>query len=347
MIHHKRTPDRRKNKGINNLLNMTIVLLLFFFIAAALIKMDVFNMLLSGYSDCPTQYSFLNDVKELCVEANESSAAFIRSRAPIHVVELEEYVAPKPDPAKFDENFENYADETIEVHYYKERKYNSWFHYMEVRIKHPSQIRVAFAYNKFAQSKTNRKLPTEISADVNAVCAVNGGFYNIRWGGILIHRREMLRNKPFGIDVLLIDSRGNFHIVEDRNLKSSGLLEQYDIINSVSFGPELVRDGQELTITKKNWQPSTEEPRTAICQYDDELHYLICLAEGRNRASVGVPLQTFAHEVAAKNVKTAYNLDGGRSGTLIIGNHLKNRVGWGTEKPQSDIIYFATAIDHN
>ena len=63
-------------------------------------------------------------------------------------------------------------------------------------------------------------------------------------------------------------------------------------------------------------------------------------------ARVGVTMQTFAHEVAATNVKTAYNLDGGRSGTMIIGNRLKNKVGWGSEKPQSDIIYFATAIDN-
>ena len=56
-------------------------------------------------------------------------------------------------------------------------------------------------------------------------------------------------------------------------------------------------------------------------------------------------MQTFAHELAAMNVKTAYNLDGGQSGTMVIGNRLKNRVGWGAEKPQSDILYFATGMD--
>ena len=337
---------KKKKVGFNDLLNLTIFALLFILMITALVKMDVFNMMLSSIIDSPTEYSLLSDIKDVCDEARESSADEIKSRDPVLVVELDEYVAPKPDPKKYDSAFENYTDDTIEVHYHKERKYKSWFHYMEVKIKHPSQIRVALANNQYAKKGKIRKLPSEISADVNAVCAVNGCFYNVRWGGIFIHRRELLRDRPFGIDVLLIDSNGDFHIVEDRKLKSSGLLEEYDIINALSFGPELVHDGQELTITKRDWEPSTNEPRTAICQYDDPLHYLVVLAEGRNSQSVGVTMQTFAHEVAATNVKTAYNLDGGRSGTMIIGNRLKNKVGWGSEKPQSDIIYFATAIDN-
>lgn len=337
---------KKKKIGFNQLLNIAIGLIFIVFVLTALVKMDVFNLVLSAFFDKPKEFSVLSDLKNVCDDAYEASAQEIKSRDPVYVVELDEYVAPKPNPDNYDKNFENYTDETIEVHYYKERKYKSWFHYMEVRIKHPSQIRLALAENKYAKVGKIRKLPSEISADVNAVCAVNGGFYNVRWGGILIHRRELLRDRPFGLDVLLIDSEGNFHIVDDRKMKSSGILEQYDIINAVSFGPELVHDGQELKITKKDWEPITNEPRTAICQFDDDLHYLVILAEGRNRDSVGVSLQTFAHEVAAKNVRIAYNLDGGRSGTMIIGNRLKNRVGWGPEKPQSDIIYFATAIEN-
>ena len=130
---------------------------------------------------------------------------------------------------------------------------------------------------------------------------------------------------------------------QDRKLKKSGLLEEYDIINALSFGPELVRDGKALRIRKWNWEPDTPEPRTAICQYEDDLHYLICLAEGRSKVSVGVKMQTFANEIAAKGVKTAYNLDGGQTGTIVIGNRVKNRIGWGRERAQGDVLYFATA----
>ena len=59
--------------------------------------------------------------------------------------------------------------------------------------------------------------------------------------------------------------------------------------------------------------------------------------------SVGVKMQTFANEIAAKGVKTAYNLDGGQTGTIVIGNRVKNRIGWGRERAQGDVLYFATA----
>lgn len=336
--------EKKRTLG-SRLLNTMIMLLVIALGIATVVKTDVISLLTERFSAKTESFSMMSDIKGICSSADEFSANIVKSRDPVYVVDLDDYAAPKPDPGKFDENFEKYDDETISVHYYKERKYNSWFHFMEVRIKHPSQIRLALAYNRFASSKKNRKLPSEISADVNAVCAVNSGFYNTRWSGVLIHRRELLKNRPVGLDVLLIDANGNFHIVADREIESSGVLEEYDIINAVTFGPQLVKDGEALTITKRNWQPDTEEPRTAICQFEDGLHYLICLVEGRNRVSVGVSMQTFAREIAAKNVKIAYNLDGGQSGTMIIGNHLKNRVGWGPEKPQSDIIFFATAVE--
>lgn len=336
---------KRKKSGCSRPLNVVLIILVLALIGTALVKLDVVSVGWRANADKPVEYRLFSDIDKLCDDAVALSAEEIRRREPIHVVELDQYVAPKPDPEKYDAAFENYSDDTIEVHYSKERKYDSWFHYLDVRIKHPSQLRMALANNTYSKEKKYRKRPTEISADVNAVCAVNGCFYGVRWGGIFIHRRELLKNNPAGLDVLLIDSEGNFHVVEDRKLKSSGLLETYDIINGITFGPELVHEGQELTVRTRSWQPSTNEPRTAICQYYDDLHYLAVLAEGRNRQSVGVTMQTFAHELAAMNVKTAYNLDGGQSGTMVIGNRLKNRVGWGAEKPQSDILYFATGMD--
>ena len=287
-------------------------------------------------------YTFATDVKSLYEKTLNLSSVEIKSRDPIYAIELDRYVAPEPDPTKYDEKFDNYSDSTISVQHTVEWMHDSKFHFIEIRIKHPSQFRMALAKNKYGRI---RRLPSLIAQEVNAVVAVNGCFYNKRPGGVIIHRRQILRNIPYGVDVLLIDSNGDFHIIDDRKLGESDLLEKYDIVNAVSFGPELVHDGEALTITKRNWEPTTCEPRTAICQYDDSLHYLICLAEGRNRYSLGVTMQVFADEIAAKGVKTAYNLDGGQSGTIVIGNQLKNRVGWGPEKGQGDILYFATALE--
>ena len=43
----------------------------------------------------------------------------------------------------------------------------------------------------------------------------------------------------------------------------------------------------------------------------------------------------------------AYTLDGGQTGSIIIGNGLINPVQFGVERRMSDIFYFATAIPEN
>lgn len=334
----------KRPKGLKRFLNAFIVLLVLALGTVVFIKMDLWNLTLTYFEGNSTEYTVAEDMKALSRKAVNASEAQIKSREPIYAIEIDRYAAPPPDPSGYDETLENYSDQTIEAHYSKEKKYESWFHFVEIRIKHPSQFRLALANDKYGET---RKLPSAIAADVNAVVAVNGCFYNRRSKGFLIYRREILRNRPFGIDVLLIDSDGNFHIEADRKIKSSGILDEYDIVSAIAFGPQLVRDGQALSITKHNWEPDTDEPRTAICQFDDGLHYLICLAEGRNWRSKGVPMQTFADEIAKRGVKTAYNLDGGQSGTVVFGNKLKNVVGWGSEKPQGDILFFATALEEN
>lgn len=338
------TGSVKKKGALRKILNLLIVFFALFLVAAVSVKMDLIRLIKGYFYDDSVKYNLMYDFSTVCGEARAQSAAEIKTRKPIYALELDRYVAPEPDPSKYDDNFQNYSDSTIDVHYYKERMHDSWFHFMEVRIKHPSQFRMALANDSYGSS---RRLPHLIASDVNAVAAVNGSFYNRRWGGVLIYRREMLRNRPYSADTLLIDADGNFHIVDDKHIEESRVLEQYDIVNALTFGPELVRDGQALKIKNGFWEPYTDEPRTAICQFEDDLHYLICLAEGRNKVSVGVTMSVFTRELAAKGVKCAYNLDGGQSGTMIIGNRVKNRGGWGPEKAQGDILYFATALEEN
>ena len=361
----KQTIFRREKKSdadtsiVDLLLNSVIVLLAVIIVIISLFRAGVLDLLVDSImpKDNLARYSLVGDAENVCLQARKLSEKEISKRDPIYAIALEKYAAPEPDPSKYDEKFENYEDKTIEVHYHKEKftetriienneekKYRSWFHFIEVRIKHPSQLRFALADDSYGKK---RQTPSYIASQVNAVAAVNGCFYNRRSFGFLIYRREILRNKPVGLDVLLIDSSGNFHIVRDRDVMTSGVLENNDIVSALAFGPQLVSDGKALRIRTAFWEPDTDEPRTAICQYDDDLHYLICLCEGRNADSHGITMQTFADEIAKQGVKTAYNLDGGQSGTVILGNHRKNRVGWGPEKPQGDVLFFATALEED
>ena len=64
------------------------------------------------------------------------------------------------------------------------------------------------------------------------------------------------------------------------------------------------------------------------------------IAEGRGE-SAGVTHQQLADFMGTLNCRTAFNLDGGGSATLIYNGEYYNHLG-GSPRNMSDIIYFAT-----
>lgn len=289
-------------------------------------------------------YTLTADVDYAIDKISNTAASRIKELPKVYVIPREQYEAPVPIAENYDEGFNNYSDETITVHYYSETYYGSLFHFIDVTIAHPSQIRMALANNQYSNSAKN--YPQQIAKAVNAVAAVDGCYYNRRSAGVLIYQGKTYRMRPSGFYVLLIDSEGDFHIVKDLEVESSGVLEEYDIVNSVTFGPALVLNGETQKITSGNWEADTKEPRAAIAQID-KLHYLICTVDGRQSHSDGVTMQQFANALGEKGCQSAYNLDGGQSATLILGNKVKNKVAYGGQRKLGDILYFATALDEN
>ncbi len=281
----------------------------------------------------------LCDAAELIAEKSEEQ---IKALPKVYVIPTDQYVAPAPAQENYDKYYKNYEDETISVHYYSETHYDALFHFIEVKIAHPSQIRMALAKNTYS---TNAKKWTQrIAKDVNAVAAIDGCYYNVRNNGILIYQGKSYRMKAVGWDVLLIDSDGDFHIVKDTEVVKGDILEKYDIVNSVTFGPALVLNGKAQKITNVHGYPNTLEPRAAIAQLG-KLHYLLCTVDGRQEHSEGVTQAQLAQILAKKGCESAYNLDGGQSATLILGNRVKNSVAYGGQRILGDILYFATALE--
>ena len=113
---------------------------------------------------------------------------------------------------------------------------------------------------------------------------------------------------------------------------------------SITFGPILVDEGNLVPIP--NFYPVGEagshSARAALCQLDS-LHYLIVLTCAEPPYTSGQPLKRFAQRLQEMGIEKAYNLDGGRSATLIMNDKLINYV---YERTISDILYFATAISN-
>lgn len=297
------------------------------------------------------QRDFFGDISSAIVTAERESVASIFELPPVYILPWGEQVNPEP-AGVYDEyeldgiTYHTYEDATISVKYWSEFLMRSDCHFAEVKIAHPTQLRSAYAGGEFDSSA--RYTPQDIANQINAVVAINADFCGYRNTGVIVRQNTLYRNKPNGWDVLLIDSNGDFHIMNDRDVESSGVLDEYEIVNSFEFGPSLVIDG-EINIINPNsgcgetYNMHHSSPRTAIGQLD-ELTYLLCVVEGKSNTSWGVLTSQMAELMLQKGCVQAYNLDGGKSSTLIFKGEPMNNVLWGGQRVVSDILYFATAL---
>ena len=264
-----------------------------------------------------------------------------------------DFSAPKNAPDKnnyfMDGDKFCYKDSTIEVTCWKEvSKINkAEISFADVKIKHPSQFRRQWANGDYNSSKY--QYPTNIFALSNGVVGMSSDFYKFRKYGIIVQygtvicdKRSNLSRQKY-LDVLVIDYNGDFKIWNDSELsehiKKNGA---DDIMLSFTFGPALVVDGKPYDpAVEKNYplgESYMHSGRAAIGQLG-KLHYLLC-----TYGNPGLHREDFPAILAEKGCITAYNLDGGQSGTLVYQNKVFNKIAYmGEQRPMSDVLYFASA----
>lgn len=240
-----------------------------------------------------------------------------------------------------------YCDDTILVLTWKEVINWSVYTFSEIKISSPTQIRRHIADNVFGSDI--QYPPSEMASSVNAVVAINGDFYRFRNLGISVYDEEVYRYAGLSVDSCMIDENGNLHFVKRGEITEEDAAKQYvsdnKILFSVAFGPVLVENGEN--VAPQNYplgEINDIYARAGIGQMDD-LHYLLATcnteAQYRNAATIG----QFAAEMHARGCKMAYALDGGQSATIVMNDEVINSVEFGFQRSQSDIIYFATAIN--
>jgi len=114
---------------------------------------------------------------------------------------------------------------------------------------------------------------------------------------------------------------------------------------SLSFGPVLVDNGVDVTpFDYPIGEIRDSYARCAVGQLG-KLHYLNmtinCLSPDYY---VYVTLRQAADSMIEHGCLNAYTLDGGQTGSIVLGGELINPVQFGYERAQSDCFYFATAI---
>lgn len=216
---------------------------------------------------------------------------------------------------------------------------NLVFYVCDIQLSSVQELKTAMAGTRL----TRTAYTSQIAEKSNALLAINGDFcgFGAEAKGIVIRNGALLRDQTAdNMLALLVNARGNFSIVEQKNLSGAQLLQD-GFWQVFSFGPALVTD-YKVEEKFKPYTPlsvSAREPRTALGQVGP-LHYILFVADGRKpEYSRGLSLPELAREMAALGCKNAYNLDGGGSTTLYYNGAVVNRPAVNGERQVSDIVY--------
>ena len=242
----------------------------------------------------------------------------------------------------------------------------SWI--VRISIRDASQLRTAIALDTYEGREEEEA--TAMANSKNAVVAIDGDFlklfddigYVVRQGKLI--RDDTDNSAGFVYDMLLIDSEGDFHVVNSATTESiDAYVAEYltplgrTIYNTFNCGPVLVQNGRVPLIAQSEaaihesyeWRYPCQ--RQCILQ-TGPLEYAIVEVAGEGGETTGFTMTEFAEYVAEKfpDAILAYNLAGGHATSLIAwkdaGTAKGERICFTpTPKLINDILYFASAED--
>jgi len=243
----------------------------------------------------------------------------------------------------------HYEDPSIQISIEKYPWEKTVCYVARVKIADPTQLRTASAYGFNRKQVASVK---DMAKRMNAVIAINGDYcyYQLSTVGSFLIRqgRTYAERMAEGRDMLLIDDKGDFTIIQDCNYdKFHAINNEKTLINTFSFGPGLIVDGQPLAEGYRAMFNGARErhQRAAIAQVEKgKLEYIIAVSEGDMESEGGgLTLHEWSAFLMTLGVENAYNLDGGNSTAIIFNGEKINAIQNKHHRKLSDIIYFATA----
>lgn len=239
-----------------------------------------------------------------------------------------------------------YLDETTLAITWKQPIDGIVYSISEVKIADASQFRRYLADNTYGSR--NLQLPSKMAADVNAVVASVGDFYTYRAEGLVVYNGVVERLNDEKMDTCFVDANGDLSFSYRSSFKTKAEAQKYVDENkirfSISFGPVLV-DHNECVVPRYYivGEINDHYTRSALGQMD-QLHYLFVVVHGEEGHLSYIDVRTLAEKMKDFGCEMAYNMDGGRSATLVMNDKIMSRHNYGPEKELSDIVYFATAV---
>lgn len=235
----------------------------------------------------------------------------------------------------------SYEDGLISIVLTEYREYDTDIYVAEVKLTSPDYLKTALAKGVYGRNVTEKT--SEMAEDNNAILAVNGDYYGAQQKGYVLRNGVLYRDTADrDQEDLVIHEDGYFEIITEAEVSAEELLEK-GVQQILSFGPGLIIDG-EIAVSRYDevGVASASNPRTAIGMID-ELHYVFVVSDGRTRASAGLSLYEMAQFMLSLGAKTAYNLDGGGSSSMVFNGEVVNNPTTNgrqiKERSVSDIVY--------
>lgn len=242
-----------------------------------------------------------------------------------------------------------YLDETILAIVWQQDEHGAVGTFAEVFLADASQLRRKLAGDTFGSEA--RFYPSELAAQANAVVAVSGDFYNSGRPtyGLCVYDGQLMRSCLTAGDTCLFTDEGDMVFAYENSFSSEAeaqdFLDSRRVMFSLAFGPVMIDHGEDVTpYSYPLGEVLDTYARCAIGQLG-KLHYLAMTINCESPDHyVYVTLRQAADSMLAHNCYNAYTLDGGQTGSILIGGKLINPVQFGYEREMSDIFYFSTAI---
>lgn len=239
-----------------------------------------------------------------------------------------------------------YLDETIFAITWKQVINGGMYTFSEVKLAHPSQIRRFLAGGEYGSEV--QLVTTEMARSVNAVVASSGDFYGFRQAGVIVYEGRVRRIHSKYVDTCYINDEGDMlfsYAGELPDLRSAEkFVDENNIRFSLAFGPVLIDNGDPYYVEEYALgQIEDRYARAALCQ-KDKLHYVVANVNSEGNYKTVATLYEFSEVIQMLDVEKAYTLDGGQTTVIVMNDQMINSVLYGSQRPISDIFYFATAI---
>ena len=226
----------------------------------------------------------------------------------------------------------SYMSKNINVSMTMVQKNGVTYYIQDIYVRSIENLQTAFAEDTYGKAVTDWVL--DMAIEIDAVAAINGDYYGVESGGVVITNGVLYRDDA-NADVLVLYYDGTMKAFSSGEFDAENEMAN-GAYQAWNFGPVLVEDGAALTSYSS--RISSANPRTAI-GYIEPGHYAFVTVDGRQAGySSGMTLKQLAAAMEELGCQVAYNLDGGQTSTMTFGDEIANQPYKGG-RLTSDIIF--------